>query len=51
MREVDASELRSPYGAHCLIFVSDAAGRRVWDFPTDRRELSDDALEKLSWGR
>ena len=51
VREVDASELRSPQGHHCLIFTCDNASRRVWRFPAHWRDLGEEELEKLSWER
>ena len=38
-------------GAHCLVFMSDYAMRRVWQYPNDWRELEPESLEALSWTR
>jgi len=35
----------------CLIFASDEAVRRVWEYPPYWRRLSREALIALSWGR
>jgi hypothetical protein len=46
--------MASPYDRRqspCLIFESDAVVRRVRDYPTNWRELSDDDLLALSWAR
>ena len=38
-------------GECCLIFSSDEAVRRIWEYPAAWRELSATALASLSWGR
>ena len=36
--------------SHCLIFETDTVVRRVRNYPTNWRELSDNELLTLSWG-
>lgn len=49
--EHDGHQVPGSRGERCLIFVSDWAIRRVWDYPLDWRDLSPGALAVVSWGR
>ena len=37
-------------GERCLLFRSSSSIRRVWSYPENWRTLSQDELERLSWG-
>ena len=43
---VDVPAARGP---QCLVFESDAAIRRVWNYPTNWKDLSSTELTALSW--
>ena len=47
--ESSPSDLPGRVGQRSLIFASDMAVRRVWDFPADWRDLADESLLALSW--
>ncbi|HET6681212.1 MAG TPA: hypothetical protein VFG84_08415 [Gemmatimonadaceae bacterium] len=47
--EVPSSRVPAPRGSNCLIFESDAAIRRVWNYPNDWQGLSEPELAELSW--
>ena len=49
VREIAAPDPSWARRPHCLLFSSEMAVRRVWDFPTDWRTLTDAELEALSW--
>jgi hypothetical protein len=49
--ERDATGDPGARGERCLIFTSDEAVRRVWDYPPGWRDLAADALAALSWRR
>ena len=38
-------------GDYCLIFQSNDAARRVWNYPAGWRDLPPEALSLLSWRR
>jgi hypothetical protein len=49
--EHDGRGVPGSRGERCLIFTSDWAIRRVWDYPLAWRDLSPVALAEVSWGR
>jgi hypothetical protein len=49
--EVPSAQVPAPRGPQCLIFESDTAIRRVWNYPEDWQLLSSDELTALSWNR
>ncbi len=49
--EVSGRAVPGARGDACLVFESDAAIRRVWDYPTSWRELPGPDLIRVSWGR
>ena len=49
VHEVRAESALWARGPRCLVFASEAAIRRVWDYPEDWRRLSDAELEAQSW--
>jgi hypothetical protein len=49
--EVDAADIPGARGAHCLVFTSAVAVRRVWNYPDDWRRLTPRQLIELSWRR
>ena len=51
VQEVDTSKVSWARRPSCLIFSSELAIRRVWDFPADWRKLGNGELERLSWGK
>jgi hypothetical protein len=51
VREVDGHGVPAPRGARCLIFDSESAVRRVWDYPADWRDLPPSELAAVSWRR
>jgi hypothetical protein len=48
VREVDMTGLVWARGPHCLVFDTDGLVRRVWTYPADWANLSNDALVVLS---
>jgi hypothetical protein len=51
VREVDGRKVPAARGSRCLIFDSESAVRRVWDYPPDWHELPPGELAALSWRR
>jgi hypothetical protein len=49
--EVNGHDVPGARGEACLVFESDAAIRRVWDYPSSWRELPAPDLIRVSWGR
>ena len=49
VHEVLAESAPWARGPRCLLFASEVAIRRVWDYPEDWRLLSDAELEAQSW--
>lgn len=49
--EASGARVPAARGPSCLIFASAEAVRRVWDYPSDWRELSADELLEVSWHR
>lgn len=49
--ERDGHDVPGTHGTLCLIFASDDAVRRVWDYPAGWRELVTSELVELSWCR
>ena len=49
--EHDGRTVPGSRGERCLIFASDWAIRRVWDYPLGWRDLPPAALAVVSWGR
>lgn len=47
--EIPARRVPAPTGRTCLIFESDAAIRRVWNYPQDWHRLTPPELVELSW--
>jgi hypothetical protein len=47
--EVSGDVVPAARGPACLVFHSDAAIRRVWRYPANWRQLTDDELTILSW--
>jgi hypothetical protein len=44
VREVDCKETPGARANHCLVFENDESARRVWDYPTEWRNLSGESL-------
>lgn len=51
VRELSVGGAPWAQGPRCLVFEGEGRMRRVWDYPADWRDLSDPALEALSWNR
>lgn len=51
VREVDARLVPGAPRPMCLLFESDTAARRVWDYPAYWRTVSEAELEVISWRR
>ena len=51
VRERDAGRVPGAQGKRCLIFSSDTTIRRVWNYPSDWRDLPASVLRDLSWAR
>jgi hypothetical protein len=51
VREVDGETVPAARGSRCLIFDSESAVRRVWDYPADWRDLPPGELAAVSWRR
>lgn len=49
--EVRGQHVPGARGSACLVFESDSAIRRVWDYPPSWRELPPADLIQVSWGR
>jgi hypothetical protein len=49
--EVSGQQVPGARGDACLVFESDTAIRRVWEFPPSWRELPGPDLIRVSWGR
>jgi hypothetical protein len=47
--EIPSHRVTAPRGRTCLIFESDAAIRRVWNYPDHWQRLSPPELAALSW--
>jgi len=48
--ERDARMVPGARGPRCLIFQSDEAVRRIWEYPAGWRDLLNPSLIALSWG-
>ncbi len=49
--ERDCRDVPGAHGPLCLVFMSGAVLRRIWEYPVDWRALSGDELAVLSWQR
>ena len=49
--EVDGSQVPAARGERCLVFQSQTAVRRVWNYPKYWTAMSASELVDLSWGR
>src|SRR3712207_5426823 len=50
--EVRGTDVPGARGSSCLVFESDAAIRRVWDYPPSWRQLpGPELIRQVSWGR
>ena len=49
--EISSAHVPAPRGRQCLVFESDDAIRRVWNYPDDWQRLSPTELVALSWNR
>jgi hypothetical protein len=49
--EVRGQHVPGARGDACLVFESEGAIRRVWDYPPSWRELPPQDLIRVSWGR
>ena len=49
--EISGHYVPGARGESCLVFESDCAIRRVWDYPRSWRELPGPDLLRVSWGR
>ena len=49
--EFSSAQVPAPRGPQCLVFESDDAIRRVWNYPDDWQHLSPTELVALSWNR
>ncbi len=49
--EMSRAQVPAPRGDACLVFESQAAIRRVWNYPNDWRSLTTEELAALSWGK
>jgi hypothetical protein len=49
--EHDGRAVPGSRGERCLVFASETATRRVWDYPFDWRQLPPAALATVSWRR
>lgn len=49
--EHDGRGVPGSRGERCLVFASEGATRRVWDYPLDWRRLTPLVLATVSWRR
>jgi hypothetical protein len=47
--EIPSVNVPAPRGDNCLVFESEKAIRRVWNYPPNWQRLSSDELSALSW--